>query len=61
MTGNSRYKNYFIKQFSALVKRQGGNFLELLFIRRGRIFWQKSPSVVKEGIKDLLVKRGLRE
>ncbi len=48
MTGNSRYKQKFIDQFAALVADRGGDLLDMLFIRRGRIFWQKSPAEVRE-------------
>ena len=51
MTGNSRYKQKFIDQFAALVADKGGDFLDMLFIRRGRIFWQKSSAEVGEEVR----------
>jgi len=54
MTGNSRYKEQFIEKFAATVKNKNGNFLDMLFVRRGRIFWQKTPEEVNLEIKEAL-------
>jgi flavodoxin len=57
MTGNSRYKNKFIDEFETLVKQKNGDFADFLFIRRGRIFWQKTPDDVSVEIREALEKR----
>ncbi len=54
MTGNSRYKEQAIHKFAALVNKQNGEFLEMLFIRRGRIFWQKTPDEINQEIRKAL-------
>lgn len=46
MTGNSRYKEKFTNEFAALVTSKNGHFLDMLFLRRGRIYWQKTPDEV---------------
>jgi flavodoxin len=53
-TGNSRLKEEFIEKFSALVEAKNGKFLGKLFIRRGRIYWQKTPGKVNEEVRDAL-------
>ena len=57
MTGNSRYKEQLTDKFAALVGRQNGNFLDMLFVRRGRIFWQKTPAEVNQEIQQALEDR----
>jgi len=54
MTGNSRYKEQLTAKFAALVGKQNGKFLDMLFIRRGRIFWQKTPDEVNQEIQQAL-------
>ena len=54
MTGNSRYKEQLIDKFAALVDRQDGKFLDMLFVRRGRIFWQKTSDEVNQEIQQAL-------
>jgi flavodoxin len=51
MTGNSRYKERFIDQFENLVTSKKGNFLDLLFIRRGRFLWQKKTDEINKEIR----------
>ena len=57
MTGNSRYKEIYIDKFSSLVNEKNGNFLDMLFIRRGRIYWQKTPHQVNQEIQEALDNR----
>jgi len=57
MTGNSRYKEQLTDKFAALVTRQNGDFLDMLFVRRGRIFWQKTPDEVNQEIQQALEDR----
>ncbi len=54
MTGNSRLKDELIDKFHLLVNQQNGKFLDNLFIRRGRIYWQKSPDEVHKEIRKAL-------
>jgi flavodoxin len=42
MTGNSRFKQEGIDAFAERVQARGGRLTRHLFLRRGRIFWQKS-------------------
>jgi flavodoxin len=53
-TGNSRLKEELIEKFSTLVEEKNGKFLGMLFIRRGRIYWQKAPYEVNEEVRDAL-------
>ncbi|MCP4628048.1 MAG: hypothetical protein GY850_31695 [bacterium] len=52
MTGNSRLKEELIGKFSALVEEKNGTYLGSLFIRRGRIYWQKTPDEVNEEVRN---------
>ncbi len=54
MTGNSRYKEQLTDKFATMVESKSGNFLGMLFVRRGRIFWQKSPDEVNREIHEAL-------
>ena len=42
MTGNSRFEQVQIDAFASRVEAHGGRFLRHVFLRRGRIYWQKS-------------------
>lgn len=54
MTGNSRKTDEKTGKFEDLVKAKNGDLLDVLFIRRGRIYWQKTPEEVNtEVIKAL--------
>ncbi len=57
MTGNSRLKQENIDEFGTLVESKGGRFLGNLFIRRGRIYWQKSTEAVDAEVRRELAKR----
>jgi hypothetical protein len=54
MTGNSRLKEELIGKFSTLVEEKNGKFLGSLFIRRGRIYWQKTPDEVNAEVRGAL-------
>ena len=54
MTGNSRLKEELIGKFGTLVEEKNGKFLGWLFIRRGRIYWQKTPEEVNQEVRDAL-------
>ena len=57
MTGNSRLKEKLIGKFAKLVEEKNGRFLDTLFIRRGRIYWQKTPDEVNEEVREALDSR----
>ena len=57
MTGNSRKTDEKTGKFEALVENKNGNLLDVLFVRRGRIYWQKTPEQVNEEVLDALKKR----
>jgi flavodoxin len=42
MTGNSRFKQEGVDAFAERVQARGGRLTRHIFLRRGRIFWQKS-------------------
>lgn len=42
MTGNSRFEQTEIDAFAARVEARGGRLVHHVFLRRGRVFWQKS-------------------
>ena len=52
LTGNSRLKEELIGKFSTFVEEKNGKFLGTLFIRRGRIYWQKTPDEVNEKVRN---------
>ncbi len=54
MTGNSRLKEKLIDKFGTLIEEKNGRFLGSLFIRRGRIYWQKTPDEVNVEVRDAL-------
>ncbi len=60
MTGNSRKTDEKTGKFDTLIKEKNGKLLDILFIRRGRIYWQKTPEQVnKEVIQALEERRAL--
>ncbi len=54
MTGNSRYKKELTQPFATLVEKQHGQFIDMLFVRRGRFFWQKTPDEVNQEVVEFL-------
>jgi flavodoxin len=54
MTGNSRLKEELIGKFGTLVEEKKGKFLGTFFLRRGRIYWQKTPEEVNEEVREAL-------
>jgi hypothetical protein len=57
MTGNSRFKEELTDKFGALVEEKNGRYLDMLFVRRGRIYWQKTPDEVNEEVRESLEAR----
>jgi hypothetical protein len=50
MTGNSRFERAEVHAFAKRVEARGGRLIGHVFLRRGRIFWQKSR---EELLKDV--------
>lgn len=55
MTGNSRFEPAEIEALARRVEAHGGKMTHHLFLRRGRIFWQKDRRALlreaREGIR----------
>jgi flavodoxin len=54
-TFNSRFKDDELAEFRQLVEERGATWLEHLYVRRGRIYWQKSPADVRDELRQLLL------
>jgi len=57
MTGNSRLTEERTGKFRTLVEQKNGKYIDKLFIRRGRIYWQKSPNQIYKEIRTALKDR----
>ncbi len=57
MTGNSRRKPELTNKFGTLVEQKSGVFIDSFFIRRGRIFWQKTPEQVNAEVLEVIAVR----
>jgi len=57
MTGNSRKTDEKTGKFETLVKEKNGDLLDVLFIQRGRIYWQKTPEQVNAEVLNVLKER----
>lgn len=57
MTGNSRKTDEKTKDFEELLKAQNADLLDVLFIKRGRIYWQKTPDEVNTEVLDAIKQR----
>ena len=57
VTGNSRYKDHMFRDFRKHVETKGGVYLDMLFIKRGRIYWQKTPDQVNKEMRKALNER----
>ncbi len=53
-TFNSRFKDNMMQEFFDLVEAKGGQFIDHIYVRRGRIMWQKSGSEVLDETRALL-------
>ena len=47
MTGNSRFEQSEIDAFVKRIEAHGGRLTNHLFLRRGRIYWQKSREIAR--------------
>ncbi len=57
MTGNSRMTDERTGKFRVLVEEKNGELVDVLFIRRGRVFWQKRPDQVNQEVLEALRER----
>ena len=57
MTGNSRKTDEKTGKFEDLIKEKNGNLIDVLFVRRGRIYWQKTPKQLNSEVIMALDKR----
>ena len=46
-----------LKELAKLVEKKNGNFLDSIFIQRGRIYWQKTQDELNKEIHDALEAR----
>jgi len=51
-TGNSRFKQEETDAFAARVAAHGGHLVHHIFLRRGRIYWQKNREELIEDVRD---------
>ncbi len=56
-TFNSRFKPDYLAEFQALIEASHGRYLDHIYVRRGRIYWQKSSQAVLRETRELLDKR----
>lgn len=52
LTGNSRYEQAEVDAFAQRVSVRGGRLVRHLFLRRGRIYWQKSREELLEEARE---------
>jgi hypothetical protein len=50
-TGNSRFEQPEIHAFAKRVEARGGRFVDHIFLRRGRIYWQKSREALLKEVR----------
>lgn len=50
-TGNSRFKQSETDAFAEQVEAHGGRFIRHVFLRRGRIYWQKSREELLQEVR----------
>ncbi len=53
-TFNSRFKEKYITEFERLVEAKGGEMVDHIYVRRGRIFWQMSRAELLAAFGKLL-------
>ncbi|MCP4369007.1 MAG: hypothetical protein GY797_12965, partial [Deltaproteobacteria bacterium] len=59
-TDNSRFKSEEIEKFQGEIEKKGGRFIDHIFIKRGRVYYQKSgeqligesKEIIKEKMKE---------
>jgi hypothetical protein len=50
-TGNSRFEQVEIDAFAKRVEAHGGRLIRHVFLRRGRIYWQKGREELLEEVR----------
>jgi len=53
-TFNSRFKSEEIKLFQKEIEKKGGRLIDHIFIRRGRVYYQKSGEQLLEESQDII-------
>ncbi|MCK5720306.1 MAG: hypothetical protein KAH84_10220 [Thiomargarita sp.] len=53
-TFKSHFKAEAIETFKALVEKQGGQFIDHIYVRRGRVYYQKNDQTILEEINTQL-------
>lgn len=51
MTGNSSFEHVEIDAFAGRVEARGGKLVHHIFLRRGRVFWQKSRAELLDEVR----------
>ncbi|MCK4824685.1 hypothetical protein KA005_53530, partial [bacterium] len=53
-TFNSRFKPEMIEQFRNKIKQKGGQMIDHIYVRRGRVLYQKDGDEVIDETRELL-------
>jgi flavodoxin len=53
-TFNSRFKSEEIEKFREAIEKKGGSLIDHIFIRRGRVYYQKSGEQLLEESQDII-------
>ena len=56
-TFNSRFKQEYIDKFKNMIKKNGGELIDHIYVRRGRIIWQMDEEEMVGELKKILDKK----
>jgi len=56
-TFNSRFKQEYIDKFKNMIKKNGGELIDHIYVRRGRIIWQMDEEEMVGEFKKILDKK----
>ncbi len=56
-TFNSRFKPEKIQEFRRKIEERGGKLVDHIYIRRGRVYYQKSGAKLIQEARELLVEK----
>ena len=56
-TFNSRFKPEEIEEFQVEIEKKGGKLIDHIYIRRGRVYYEKSGEKLVEGSKEIAVEK----
>jgi flavodoxin len=56
-TFNSRFKSEEIETFQEAIEKNGGRLIDHIFIRRGRVYYQKSGEQLLEESQELIIEK----